>query len=70
MDGIDFDVFKDNVPVLKYENKEIADKILGVIKDDLKDRQMTWEDFLKYLKMILAKSFSEKIDIFFYVRFC
>eukprot|EP00347_Sterkiella_histriomuscorum_P008845 403343519 len=64
--GIDFDIFRDNVPVIKYENKEVADKILSQIKAEVRDDQIQWADFLKYLKMILAKSFSEKIDIFFY----
>lgn len=26
--GIDLDIFRNNVPVIKYENKEVADRIL------------------------------------------
>mmetsp|Transcript_7242 Transcript_7242/g.6360 ORF Transcript_7242/g.6360 Transcript_7242/m.6360 type:complete len:185 (+) Transcript_7242:1262-1816(+) len=64
--SIDFDIFKDNVPIIKYENKEVQQNILGIIKKEIREDQITWEDFLKFLKMILAQSFSEKIDLFFY----
>jgi len=30
-DGVDFDVFLDNTPILKYENKEMAERIFSVI---------------------------------------
>ncbi|CDW85638.1 leucine rich repeat family protein [Stylonychia lemnae] len=64
--GVDFDIFHHNVPVIKYENREVAEKILKNIKEEIKEDQIRWADFLKYLRQILAKSFSEKIDIFFY----
>lgn len=69
-DGVDFDIFKENVPVIKYENKDIAERTLATIKEEIKEGQITWNDFLKFLKLILAKTFSEKIDNFFYVSVC
>ena len=27
--GISFEVFEDNVPIIKYENKDVAEKILN-----------------------------------------
>jgi hypothetical protein len=35
--GIDFDIFQDNVPVIKYENKEVAEKIKRLIKTEIRD---------------------------------
>jgi len=35
--GVDFDIFHHNVPVIKYENREVADKILRNIKDEIKE---------------------------------
>ena len=35
--GLDFDIFRDNVPVIKYENKEVADKYLQQIRAEVKE---------------------------------
>jgi len=69
-------VFKDNIPIIKYENRDVASKLLAQIQADLNGgkkatiliiEKITWGDFLKIFKMALAKSFQDKIEIFFYV---
>lgn len=35
--GVDFDIFLDNTPIIKYENKEMAERIQEMIKTDMSD---------------------------------
>ena len=51
--------------MLRYENKEVADSMLRMIKADIKEGQLQWNDFLKFLRVMLAKNFSEKLELFF-----
>lgn len=58
----------DNTPVIKYENKEMAERIQENIQSDLKGAtRISWNDFKSFMKLILAQTFSEKIDVFFEV---
>ena len=49
INGVDFNVFLDNTPIIKYENKEIAKKIKHVISSNIGERQVNWNDFMKYM---------------------
>jgi len=70
-DSVDYDLFLDNTPIIKYENKEMADRIQENIKQDQqgnkKGKRITWNDFKSFMKLILAQTFTEKIDVFFEV---
>ncbi len=45
----------------------IQENIQSGFKGDKRDRRITWQDFKGFMKLILAQTFSEKIDVFFEV---
>lgn len=49
INGVDFNIFLDNTPIIKYENKEVAKKIKDVITTNKGQRQVAWNDFMKYM---------------------
>lgn len=53
--------------MIKYENKEMAERIKEKIKQDIGARagRIDIKDFLKYMKLLLAQTFSEKLEVFF-----
>jgi hypothetical protein len=69
--SVDYDLFLDNTPIIKYENKEMAEKIQENIQSGLQGKssgnRITWQDFKSFMKLILAQTFAEKIDVFFEV---
>lgn len=64
---VDYDLFLDNTPIIKYENKEMAQRIEEIIQQDLgiNSGKVGFPDFMKYMKLLLAQTFSEKLEVFF-----
>jgi len=43
----------------------MADRIQEIIQSDIKGNKIRWQEFMKFMKLLLARSFSEKLEVFF-----
>lgn len=43
----------------------MAERIFSVIQKDMVGGQIRWRDFMGYMQLLLAQTFTEKLDLFF-----
>ena len=63
INGIDFDTFCAGIPHVNAQSKPLAEAIFKIIDNNFSGL-LSWEEFLKLMSKIRAKSVCDRIDLF------